>query len=165
VAHHARVVRHSTTHATKRFSTKIFGHKMQRNTSSNIRSIVLCALACIMLLVRPGEATKWHHGKHWKKNDWRYMEPCSDGWWARVEARKQVNDDNRQVLRCLIHNCGYELKTCAHDWTCRKTTRCLSDCGDDGRECAFACLKQYGVNENVKDLGQCAIANECMRNN
>jgi len=118
-------------------------------------------------------ATKWH-GKWEKKShdmDWKgwkgreWEKPCSDGWWERIKEKKQVNDDNRQVLRCLLHNCGYQVKQCAHDDTCRLTTRCLRDCVDD-RTCAFECLKKYdGINnDNVKELGQCALENECMAN-
>ena len=126
----------------------------------NFRTVFIVVVALIVTLAHPTEAS----GK-WKKHGWRWMKPCSGGWWQRVRESREVNDDNRAVLRCLLSNCGEELKRCAHSKTCRKTTRCLSDCRDDGRECAFDCLKKYdGISDDaVKYLGKCAIGSECMQ--
>lgn len=126
----------------------------------NFRTVFIVVVALIATLAHPTEAS----GK-WKKHGWRWMKPCSGGWWQRVRESREVNDDNRAVLRCLLSNCAEELKRCAHSKTCRKTTRCLSDCRDDGRECAFDCLKKYdGISDDaVKYLGKCAIGSECMQ--
>ncbi len=126
----------------------------------NFRTVFIVVVALIATFAHPTEAT----GK-WKKHGWRWMKPCSGGWWQRVRESREVNDDNRAVLRCLLSNCGEELKHYAHSKTCRKTTRCLSDCRDDGRECAFDCLKKYdGISDDaVKYLGKCAIGSECMQ--
>ncbi len=126
----------------------------------NFRTLFIVVVALIATLAHPTEAT----GK-WKKHGWRWMKPCSGGWWQRVRELREVNDDNRAVLRCLLSNCSEELKHCTHSKTCRKTTRCLSDCRDDGRECAFDCLKKYdGISDDaVKYLGKCAIGSECMQ--
>ena len=126
----------------------------------NFRTVFIVVVALIATLAHPTEAS----GK-WKKHGWRWMKPCSGGWWQRVRESREVNDDNRAVLRCLLRNCGEELKRSAHSKTCRKTTRCLSDCRDDGRECAFDCLKKYdGISDDaVKYLGKCAIGSECMQ--
>jgi hypothetical protein len=130
------------------------------NTKLSARAFLLVIVALIAAVAQPAEAG-W---KHRKKHMWK---PCSDGWWARVREGKKVSDDNRAgaVLRCLLHNCGRELKDCAHDSTCRMTTRCLRDCRDEGRECALDCLKKYDgfESDEVKALGKCGISNECMR--
>lgn len=74
----------------------------------NARTILLVIAAAMGMLANVAEAGKWD--KHHKGHSW--MEPCSDGWWARIRDDKQANDDNRQVLRCLLKNCGWEGALC-----------------------------------------------------
>ena len=129
----------------------------------NTRTLFVAIVVAVMaMLTDAAEAKKW--GKH-KGHSHGWMEPCSDGWWARIRENRQANDDNRAVLRCLLNNCGWEVKKCAHDWQCRKTARCLSDCDGD-RACAFQCIKTYDglENDNVKSLGKCAMSNDCAQN-
>jgi len=128
----------------------------------NARAVLALLLALVAALAPGANATKGKWVKHKSHGDWT---PCSDGWWGAMRANKAVRAENRRVLSCLITSCHPELKACAHDSTCRRTTRCLSDCRDEGRECAFDCIKTYdGLNnDQVTALGKCGIENSCMR--
>lgn len=134
----------------------------QTSFKLNARALLVFVVALFAALAPGASATKGKWVKNKGHHDWK---PCSDGWWGAIRANKEVRAENRRVLGCLLTNCHPELKACAHDSTCRMTTRCLNDCRDEGRECAFDCIKTYdGLNnDRVTALGKCGVENSCMR--
>lgn len=142
---------------------------MITRTSNKFSHLFVLVFAVIALFtplgVEAGKKQKWDRPQKQHKKHHGWWKPCSDGWWGAMRENKEVRAGDRRVLGCLVSNCKWELKMCANDMVCRQTTRCLRDCGDDGRECAFDCIKSNEAfnSEEVKALGQCAISNECMQ--
>ena len=76
-----------------------------------------------------------------------------------------VPGSGMRVAKCMLHKCGWELKKCRKDMTCRSAMQCALGCGLGGdvesRGCVFQCALD-NQNDVTQSMFGCILENECM---
>jgi len=103
-------------------------------------------------------------GTWWRAKQWQ-----QDSWWGK-HSRRQDRDGWKpgtglRAAKCMLHQCGWELKKCRFDMTCRESMQCAIGCGMGGdaasRACAFQCALD-NRNDVTESLFTCVLDKGCM---
>ena len=62
-------------------------------------------------------------GTWWRAKQWQ-----QDSWWGKHSRRQDRDgwkpDTGLRAAKCMLHQCGWELKKCRFDMTCRESMQC-----------------------------------------